>query len=160
MRSRIVAWTLLGICAGLLVCLLVVTPLVLWVRSAYDYPEFPTGPILWFIVVIALWLAYLGGRFGYKVATYEDPKAAPTPQAQRTWSGTGWRLTIDAGTVEVATSRGTKTYTGADASGAFLVRTGQSWQLELPDDSIHLLHGLSPEEALEIRQACRGIGAG
>lgn len=160
MRSRTVALTLLGTCAGLLVALLVITPLVLWVRSAYDYPEFPQGPILWFLVVIALWLAYLGGRFGHRVATYQDPEAVPPLVEDRTWSGAGWRLVIRPGTVEVTTSRGTKTYTGADARGAFLVRTGQSWQLELPDDSIHVLHGLGPEQADEIRQACRGISAG
>lgn len=156
MRSRIIGWTVLGLLVGLLLGLLLLTPVVLYFDEPMGWSD--RGPEVPYTAAAVLWLAwtgYLGGRFGYKVGTYEDP-AAGGPTRRRTWAGAGWTLTVAPGLVEVGTAQGTQQFTGDQLARVFLVRTGPTWSLELPDDSIRVLDGLEQAEAEEIQRSLSG----
>lgn len=156
MRSRIIGWTTLGTIVGLLVGIALMTPLALYLRTPMGWDD--SRPDILFLAAGAswlLWTAYLGGRFGYKVGVHEDQNTTGVDR-RRTWTGPGWSLTIEPESVSVTSREGTQEFTGDRLGRIFLTRTGTTWTLELPDDSIRVLEGLEPAEAEDILRSLGG----
>lgn len=152
-RARVIGCTLAGAVTGALIGGLLLFAVAAYMRGPVHWDDFPTGvPIRIAYVLIFVWTTYLGARFGYKVGTYEDP-AEVRAQESRTWQGPGWSLTVAPGLVEVHTAEGGKAYAEDRLTGIFLVRTGRTWQLELPDGGLRVLAELDPADAAEITAA-------
>lgn len=146
---RVYGSTALGALVGCLIALLVLVPVIGWMRGRTEWePELLTYAA---VVVFALWFATIGARFGYKVGTYEEQQrraSAPTGS----WSGQGWTLRIGRDAVDLSGDGNIQQFTGKEIGYLSVRRQGDTWLLETPA-GIRPLPGLDEDGARAIQTA-------
>lgn len=148
--ARVTATVAIGALVGCLVALLLIVPLIALVRHR-GWDDFPDPGSTAGFVVFTLWLAWLGGRFGYRVATYDESN----PGGSRTtgsWRGLGWSIDIARDWVDVSSAEGEQRFTGADIEFLVCRRQGNVWFLETRDGVLKL-PGLDADGARAIQTA-------